>query len=451
MEQVVHVVRDAAGELADGLHLLRLDQLEGALLHLALQLGVEGGHGVGRRAPLGHVQGDPDEARRLPVRVRLGPAAPGDPTHAAVRQGDAVLRFDPLAGLRRPLRHGVGLLAIVRVEEGGPLEIGQAQAVGRLAVQEGGFRRPVDGARLHVPIPGAHARRFDRDLEPLPVRLQVPLGPPTARDVGAARDHMGQPPVLVAQRGELEVDGPDLALGQPHVVLEPDQGPGGGVRHRPLKPRPDRGIVVPPAAVPEPPVADVAESDAGAVERGPVDLHDRAVGIEHAHEGEQAVQHAAQPRFALAQPLLGGAALRDVLHDRDEVVRPPLGVAHQGAGEVHPEDARVLADIALLHAVGFDAAVQQGVHLVEVGPQVVGVGDVLERPAEQLFGGVSDNVGQLFVDAQKRPVQPHMRQANGRLLESRAEPLLAFRKRRLCACTVFFFVLDHSQGSGTHQ
>jgi hypothetical protein len=74
-EQVVEVVRDPAGELSHGLHLLRLAELRG-------QLGAVGD--VGHRA---------DAAQEIPVLVANGRAAFEDSGVAAIAAAKAVLHF----------------------------------------------------------------------------------------------------------------------------------------------------------------------------------------------------------------------------------------------------------------------------------------------------------------------------------------------------------------------
>ena len=88
-QQVVEVVGDAAGELADGLHLLGLAQRLLRLRELA------------SRAPSGaDVAPDGDEVDA----VRLGRDGPLDRRPAAVRGGDAVLEARSAAGLAHARR-----------------------------------------------------------------------------------------------------------------------------------------------------------------------------------------------------------------------------------------------------------------------------------------------------------------------------------------------------------
>ncbi len=114
-EQIVEVVCDPAGELADRLHLLRLPQrflrlAAGLVLGLQLARALLDGflQRLGERAQLreralalGHVDGDADDADRTAMRVVENDAARFHPFQRAVaRRDDAELGL-PLACLRR--------------------------------------------------------------------------------------------------------------------------------------------------------------------------------------------------------------------------------------------------------------------------------------------------------------------------------------------------------------
>ena len=72
-QQVVEVVRHAAGQLSDGFHLLRL-----------LILRLEG-------PAFGDVHGDPDAAHRLAVLAEMDTARAAQPPHGAVRPDRSIL------------------------------------------------------------------------------------------------------------------------------------------------------------------------------------------------------------------------------------------------------------------------------------------------------------------------------------------------------------------------
>ena len=108
-QEVVEVVRDAAGELADGLHLLDLAQLRLALpqsLLRALALGnIEHGRLDGRLAlpeDLGDLDVDPDERTVAPDGLELvlrGHRLAAQAGRAVVFEARHVSRLDPAAGV----------------------------------------------------------------------------------------------------------------------------------------------------------------------------------------------------------------------------------------------------------------------------------------------------------------------------------------------------------------
>lgn len=76
--------------------------------------------------------------------------------------------------------------------------------------------------------------------------------------------------------------------------------------------------------------------------------------------------HLVGQRNALHQPVvlrLAAFEAADVLDLRDEVQRLPFGVAHQRDGQQRPNGLAVAADIAFLHGVAADVAVEQIVQL----------------------------------------------------------------------------------------
>ena len=67
----------------------------------------------------------------------------------------------------------------------------------------------------------------------------------------------------------------------------------------------------------------------------------------------------------------------------------------------------------------------------EVGRQVIGVRDVRDGLADQLRAGVADDLAHLLVDAQEAALGVDVGNADGRVLERAAEPLLALAQRLL--------------------
>src|SRR5674476_553516 len=98
-----------------------------------------------------------------------------------------------------------------------------------------------------------------------------------------------------------------------------------------------------------------------------------------------------------AQLALQPFALRDVLRHADHVVRVPVRVPHQGSRQVHPQDAAVLADEALLHLEMVDLS---GSHLgkqIKIGLKVAGVGELRKGHRGELLGGIAQRATQYLV------------------------------------------------------
>ena len=140
-QQIVEVVRDAAGQPPDGFHLLRLLVL------------------LFERAALGDVQRDPDAAQRCAVRVEVDAARAGQPPHGAVRPDRPVLDREIVAALlgllerrhdRRPI---VGMNPIDERREGSAERAGLQAVLGL----EGGGPAEHAGGVVHVPDPDVRA------------------------------------------------------------------------------------------------------------------------------------------------------------------------------------------------------------------------------------------------------------------------------------------------------
>ena len=133
--------------------------------------------------------------------------------------------------------------------------------------------------------------------------------------------------------------------------------------------------------------------------------------------------------LALGQRVLGGAALADVGHLREEVLRPAVGVAHDGHVQRDPRLAAVGAQVALLGAVGVPLAGGERAHRLAVVVVVGGVGDVAHRHAGQLLGLAAQHRRQRVVDAHEAPVGAGDGHADGGVLEGALEALLGVAQR----------------------
>ena len=114
----------------------------------------------------------------------------------------------------------------------------------------------------------------------------------------------------------------------------------------------------------------------------------------------------------------------DVLHLRHEIPSVAVSIANQGHRQLRPDRRPVTAQVALLQLVARDAAAEQLAEELDVGVEVVGMGDVVERPAGQLLGGVAENCAQRRIDVQAVAVQVDEGHADRRILEGAAEVLV---------------------------
>src|SRR5205823_8355049 len=101
-----------------------------------------------------------------------------------------------------------------------------------------------------------------------------------------------------------------------------------------------------------------------------------------------------------------------------------------------PDHRTVLADVALLQRETGLFAPQEWEELLEAGGQIIGVRDVQPGLLEQLRAGVADDLAELLVDAEEAALDITVSDADGRVLERAAEPLLALPKGILRASAV---------------
>jgi len=106
-----------------------------------------------------------------------------------------------------------------------------------------------------------------------------------------------------------------------------------------------------------------------------------SAAVEHAG---QSVQGCLPSEHLLVTPTSG-----DVLDVSYEVARLTSIVAHDGGRELDPNEAPVRSEIALVHLITGDLAVEQPGRLMYVGVEVVRMGDVLKRQLGQLLLFVS--------------------------------------------------------------
>ena len=141
----------------------------------------------------------------------------------------------------------------------------------------------------------------------------------------------------------------------------------------------------------------------------------------HARQVRIVVPQRDQPFLAFAARMLQRLALADVLDDGDEEVRLAGAGADQRHRQAHPDDAAVLAHVALVHDVAIDLARQHAVDLREIERQVVDVSDLLEAAAEQLRRAVARDLAHGVVDPQPSSAGGDMGDAHRGRLERGAK------------------------------
>ena len=120
------------------------------------------------------------------------------------------------------------------------------------------------------------------------------------------------------------------------------------------------------------------------------------------------------------KPLLAGAksplrlhAIGDVLNLVDEVMRFAGLQPYQGAAQLRPHHAPVLADIALVGLIGIDRPCQHPAHLGGIGVAVVRIGDRLNVGGKQLAFAVADDVAQGGIDREPAAIRCNQRRTDG--------------------------------------
>ncbi len=127
----------------------------------------------------------------------------------------------------------------------------------------------------------------------------------------------------------------------------------------------------------------------------------------------------------LRQQIFSAFAGRHVLNDRDDVERLPLRPPHKRRRQVAPDGLAVFADVALLRHVRRRSPCEQLLRRLQIGLQVIGMGDLGERAARQLVWRIPQDACIALVHAKPAAIRRHKRHANVALLEERAESLLA--------------------------
>ena len=146
---VVRLVGDAAGQLPDRLHPLRLAQ---TLL---------------RVLPVGDIEADPGHVLQLAARIANHPAVVGQPANPAVREDDPELVVQPTGTVKGPLHRLGHEWTVVLVYPGNELLIAGDPLLRPEVVQILQPFVPVQRVGRQVPAPGPQTGRLHGQLQPL--------------------------------------------------------------------------------------------------------------------------------------------------------------------------------------------------------------------------------------------------------------------------------------------
>ena len=162
-----------------------------------------------------------------------------------------------------------------------------------------------------------------------------------------------------------------------------------------------------------------------------VPLGDEAVGT-HGDEGVVGVvEDESLALLAGAQLLLQLLVLRDIINNRDVISGLTGRVPLERGEQVDPDERAVLADVALLQSESGRFALPQHRERVDGDGQIIGMRYILDVLLQQFLAGVADDRAELLVDAQEAARGVPVGDADRRVLESPAKPLLALPQRLL--------------------
>src|SRR5262247_1725755 len=136
--------------------------------------------------------------------------------------------------------------------------------------------------------------------------------------------------------------------------------------------------------------------------------------------------------IAFREARLSMLTVGNVLNYGDEIVDAAVRVPYAANGEICPDDATILADIALLDAVAIGFANECLVEHREIGRKIVWVCEVSEGLRLEFLDGITKHPGEAVVGAQNCSVATHHRNADRRIFERSSEACLAIDKRPPC-------------------
>ena len=167
----------------------------------------------------------------------------------------------------------------------------------------------------------------------------------------------------------------------------------------------------------------------------PEQSDERFVGVHDAASviSEHTVGHVLDQRPVLglrsAQRFLRPLAFSDVFDPNDVVKRRAQSTAKNRSAEQNIDDRPVFADVAFFELVAGNFPTSEFACELEIGLEIVGMGDRLERESCQFRGTVADDLAEHTVDADETPIERHQRHSNGRFIDCEAKSLLRFLQR----------------------
>ncbi len=241
-------------------------------------------------------------------------------------------------------------------------------------------------------------------------------------DIDARADEAREGPIREEPRRAALEDRAPLAVGAPEPVegLEGTPRLQGGAALR------ETALPVLRVDAPRPALAGlVLEPASREGEPGLADVLERAVRAREPDHDGGAVGHRPEARLALAERLLRRPAPGEVVDLPDDVEGRAVLAADDRERQLRVQDAPVPVAVSLLEEGVRCRALRERPHERRADRVVLGDRELVEVVPDELAVGVAEELAERAVHAQEDPVETGQRAAHVRVLEGRAEPLLA--------------------------
>ena len=159
----------------------------------------------------------------------------------------------------------------------------------------------------------------------------------------------------------------------------------------------------------------------GQLHQNRIDGEHTAIGGDETDADRGVFIHRPETRLGFRDLLLCGFLLGDVLDQADDIERPARLVAHQGEVDAAPEEAAVLAEVALLHQILIALARHELLKQLAIQIAVFRHHQVGRIDAGDLFGGVTGEPFRSGVDLHDAAVEGHHGHAHRGVVEHRAK------------------------------